>query len=85
MARIATVAGAENRLGPLCRVIHNLKLRTVHLPVVILTTSADEQEILKMFTLRCSSYIVKPVDFAQFVRVIKLISEYWFTVVVLPS
>ena len=56
-----------------------------HLPIVILTTSADEQEILKMYMLRCSSYIVKPVDFAQFVRVIQLISEYWFTVVVLPS
>jgi two-component system, chemotaxis family, response regulator Rcp1 len=56
-----------------------------HLPVVILTTSAEEQEILKMYKLRCSSYIVKPVDFDQFLRVIQLISDYWFTVVVLPG
>lgn len=56
-----------------------------HLPVVILTTSAEEQEILRMYKLRCSSYIVKPVDFDQFLRVIQLISDYWFTVVVLPS
>jgi len=54
------------------------------LPVVILTTSEEEQEILNMYQLRCSSYIVKPVDFDQFVRVIKTFSDYWFTVVVLP-
>lgn len=56
-----------------------------HLPVVILTTSSEEQEILKMYKLRCSSYIVKPVDFEQFLRVVRTIGEYWFTVVVLPS
>lgn len=56
-----------------------------HLPVVILTTSAEEKEILNMYRLRCSSYIVKPVDFEQFLRVVRLISDYWFTVVVLPS
>jgi two-component system response regulator len=54
------------------------------LPVVILTTSSDEQEILSMYDLRCSSYIVKPVDFTQFQRVISIINDYWFTVVVLP-
>jgi CheY-like chemotaxis protein len=56
-----------------------------HLPVVILTTSQEEQEILKMYQLRCSSYIVKPVNFEQFLRVIKSFSDYWLTVVVLPS
>lgn len=55
-----------------------------HLPVVILTTSSHESEILAMYQLRCSSYIVKPVDFTQFQRVIHLITDYWFTVVVLP-
>ena len=58
------------------------KLR--HLPVVILTTSQEEQEILKMYKLRCSSYIVKPVNFDQFLRVIQSFSDYWLTVVVLP-
>lgn len=56
-----------------------------HLPVVILTTSSEEQEILKMYKLRCSSYIVKPVNFEQFVRVIRLFADYWLEVVVLPS
>jgi len=56
-----------------------------HLPVVILTTSAEEQEVLRMYQLRCSSYIVKPVDFNEFLRVIRLIGEYWFTVATLPS
>jgi len=55
------------------------------LPVVILTTSSDEQEILSMYDLRCSSYIVKPVDFTQFQRVLSVFADYWFTVVVLPS
>jgi CheY-like chemotaxis protein len=56
-----------------------------HLPVVILTTSGAEQEILKLYKLRCSSYIIKPVDFDQFVRVIRQFSNYWLTVVVLPT
>jgi two-component system, chemotaxis family, response regulator Rcp1 len=56
-----------------------------YLPVVILTTSSEEQEILKMYKLRCSSYIIKPVDFEQFVRVIKLFTDYWLEVVVVPS
>jgi two-component system response regulator len=56
-----------------------------HLPVVILTTSSAEQEILKMYKLRCSSYIIKPVDLEQFVRVIRLFSDYWLTIVALPS
>lgn len=56
-----------------------------YLPVVILTTSREEQEILKMYQLRCSSYIVKPVDFGQFVRAIQSFTDYWLTVVVLPG
>jgi len=54
------------------------------LPVVVLTTSHGEKDILDMYNLRCSSYIVKPVDFIQFQRVIQQLSDYWFTVVVLP-
>ena len=55
-----------------------------HLPVVILTTSSEEQEILRMYRLRCSSYLLKPVDFDQFLRVIRLLGDYWFSAVVLP-
>ena len=56
-----------------------------HLPVVILTTSAEDSEILKMYRLRCSSYIVKPVSFESFIPVIQSLANYWFTVVVLPA
>jgi CheY-like chemotaxis protein len=55
------------------------------IPVVVLTTSSDDGEILKMYQLRCSSYIVKPVNFEKFMDVVQSIAEYWFTVVVLPT
>jgi chemotaxis family two-component system response regulator Rcp1 len=54
------------------------------LPVVVLTTSTDDEEIMKMYKLRCSSYIAKPVDFEQFLRAVQSLADYWFTVVVLP-
>jgi chemotaxis family two-component system response regulator Rcp1 len=54
------------------------------IPIVVLTTSAQDEEILKMYKLRCNSYIIKPVDFDQFLYVVRSIAEYWFTVVVLP-
>jgi two-component system, chemotaxis family, response regulator Rcp1 len=55
------------------------------LPVVVLSTSEEGEEILKMYKMRCSSYIVKPVDFDQFLNVVRAIADYWFTVVVLPT
>ena len=55
-----------------------------HLPIVILTTSADEQDVLKMYKLRCSAYATKPVDFNQFLQIIQGIADFWFTIVVLP-
>lgn len=56
-----------------------------HLPIVILTTSAEDRDVLNMYKLRCSSYITKPVNFDQFVDVVRSFSSYWFTVVVLPD
>jgi len=67
----------------LAEIVTDEQLR--HLPVVVLTTSEAEQDILSMYNLRCSSYIVKPVDFNQFVRVVRGIGNYWFTVVALPQ
>ena len=55
------------------------------LPVVVLTTSDSERDILGMYDLRCSSYIVKPISFEQFQRVIDDLGQYWFSLVVLPS
>jgi two-component system response regulator len=56
-----------------------------HLPVVILTSSQDDQEILKLYQLRCSSYIVKPLDLKELMRLIQSFADFWFTVAVLPS
>jgi two-component system response regulator len=56
-----------------------------HLPVVVLTTSEDERDVLNMYKLRCSSYITKPVDLEQFIRVVQSITDHWFKVVVRPT
>ena len=56
-----------------------------HFPVVILTTSTDEKDVLNMYKLRCSSYATKPIVLDQFLGIIRGISDYWFSVVVLPS
>ena len=55
-----------------------------HIPVVILTTSADERDVLSMYKLKCSAYAPKPVDFNQFLEVIRGIVNFYFTVIVLP-
>jgi len=55
------------------------------IPVVILTTSSEDEEIVQMYRMRCSSYIVKPVDFEKFDNVILSIAQYWLKVVVLPT
>jgi two-component system, chemotaxis family, response regulator Rcp1 len=59
--------------------------RLRHMPVVVLSTSASELDIHRMYALRCSSYIVKPVDFDEFQRVVQGIGDYWFNLIVLPS
>jgi chemotaxis family two-component system response regulator Rcp1 len=56
-----------------------------HVPVVVLTTSAAETDILKMYKLRCNSYIVKPVKFEQFIEVVRTLGDYWLTLVALPK
>jgi two-component system response regulator len=58
--------------------------RLRHLPVVVMTSSAAESDVLKSYELRCSSYVVKPIDFDAFVRVVRSLADYWFTIVVLP-
>ncbi len=67
-------------------VLHRIKsdseLRSI--PVVILSGSEAEQDILKTYNLHASSYIVKPIDLDQFSRVVSAIENFWFTIVVLP-
>lgn len=55
------------------------------LPVIILTTSQAEQDVLEMYRLRCSSYIIKPVDFSKFQKAIEEFSDYWFSLVARPK
>jgi two-component system response regulator len=55
------------------------------IPVVVLTTSEAEEDILKAYNLHANCYITKPVDFDQFIKVVNAIEEFWFTVVKLPK
>jgi two-component system response regulator len=54
------------------------------IPVVILTGSDAEEDIVKAYTLNASCYIRKPVDMDEFVKVVKSIKDFWFTIVSLP-
>jgi two-component system, chemotaxis family, response regulator Rcp1 len=55
------------------------------IPVVVLTTSKSEADILKAYGLHANCYIVKPVDFEKFADVVKNIENFWFSVVTLPG
>ncbi len=58
------------------------KLKTI--PVVVLTTSRSEQDVLRSYELQANCYITKPVDLEQFITVVKSIEDFWFTIVTLP-
>lgn len=51
--------------------------RTKFLPVVILTSSKEEQDLLNSYSLGCNSYVIKPVDFVQFAEAIRQLGMYW--------
>ena len=55
------------------------------IPVVILTTSAAEEDILKTYELYANCYVTKPVDLDQFIKVVRSIEEFWMTIVKLPT
>lgn len=55
------------------------------IPVVIVTSSEAEQDILKTYDLHVNCYVTKPVDLEQFVKVVQSIETFWLTIVKLPS
>jgi chemotaxis family two-component system response regulator Rcp1 len=55
-----------------------------YIPVVILTSSQAEKDIVMTYNLHANCYIKKPVDFDQFINVVKSIEDFWFNVVKLP-
>ena len=59
------------------------RLRSI--PVVVLTTSKTEEDILRSYDLGVSSFIVKPVAFEALVEVVKTLGKYWFEIVELPG
>jgi len=54
------------------------------IPVVILTSSAAEEDILKTYDLHANCYVSKPVDLERFIAVVKTIEEFWVSIVRLP-
>ena len=55
------------------------------IPVVVLTISDSEEDILKTYNLHANAYITKPIDLEQFDRVVREIENFWFTIVKLPN
>lgn len=54
------------------------------IPVVILSTSSAEEDVVRTYNLHANAYVTKPVDFKQFLRVIRAIEQFWLAVVTLP-
>ena len=55
------------------------------IPVVVLTTSEDEQDVSECYNLHANCYIVKPLDLDRFITVIKSIEDFWLKIVALPK
>jgi CheY-like chemotaxis protein len=58
------------------------RLKTI--PIVVLTTSAAEQDVARSYGLHANSYVTKPVDLDEFIAVIRSIEDFWLTIVTLP-
>jgi CheY-like chemotaxis protein len=56
-----------------------------YIPVVIMTVSKDDKDILESYRLHANCYVKKPVKFAEFAEVVKALENFWFSIVTLPS
>ena len=61
----------------------DVELRRI--PVVVLTTSRAEEDVLKAYDFNANCYITKPVDLEQFIKVVQSIKDFWLTIVKLPE
>jgi two-component system, chemotaxis family, response regulator Rcp1 len=59
--------------------------RLKQIPVVIMTMSQSEEDIMRSYKLHANCYVTKPIDLDQFVKVVESIEDFWFTLVKLPS
>lgn len=55
------------------------------IPVVVLSTSKEEEDVIRSYTLHANCYITKPVNFDDFAAVVRSIREFWFSIVTLPT
>jgi two-component system, chemotaxis family, response regulator Rcp1 len=55
------------------------------IPVVVLTTSEAEQDLLTSYDLHANAYVTKPIDLDRFIEIVEAIEEFWFTIVKLPQ
>jgi two-component system response regulator len=62
----------------------NADERLKHLVTVVMTSSKADQDVMRSYKLRCSSYLVKPINFEAFAKMIESLGDYWFTLVTLP-
>ncbi len=58
--------------------------RLKQIPIVILITSEAEEDIIKSYELHANCYITKPVNMEQFIKVVKSVGDFWFSIVMLP-
>lgn len=73
----------KNGIEVLQEIKEDPKLRRI--PVVILTTSEAEEDIVKSYELHANCYITKPIDLNQFFKVVKKFGDFWFTIVKFPK
>lgn len=60
-------------------------LQLKQIPIVVLTTSTDEEDVLRSYNLNANCYVSKPIDIHEFIRAIQLINEFWLAAVKLPN
>jgi CheY-like chemotaxis protein len=56
-----------------------------NIPIIVLTTSGSEKDILRAYELHTNAYVTKPLDFDQFISVIESIANFWLEIVILPT